>query len=69
MITEINYFKVHLSVDYDINGTYYPETRFEPAEYPDVIINGIYVGDSNIDIQNMLLETQIDDIISLITND
>jgi hypothetical protein len=69
MITEISYFKVYLSVDYDINGTYYSETRFEPAEYPDVIINGIYVGDSNIDIQNMLFETQIDDIISLINHD
>jgi len=66
MITSIYYYNVLLNVDYDMNGTYYPETRYNPAEYPDLIVNGIYVGDSNIDIQNILYESQIDDIIELI---
>jgi len=66
MITSIYYYNVLLNVDYDMNGTYYPETRYNPAEYPDLIVNGIYVGDSNIDIQNILYESQIEDIIELI---
>jgi hypothetical protein len=66
MITSIYYYNVLLNVDYDMNGTYYPETRYNPAEYPDLIVNGIYVGDSNIDIQNILYDSQIDDIIELI---
>jgi hypothetical protein len=66
MITSIHYYNVLLNVDYDMNGTYYPETRYNPAEYPDLIVNGIYVGDSNIDIQNILYESQIEDIIELI---
>jgi hypothetical protein len=66
MIVSISYYKVHLNVDYDMNGTYYPETRYNPAEYPDLIVNGIYVGDSNIDIQNILLESQIEEIVELI---
>jgi hypothetical protein len=66
MITSIYYYNVLLNVDYDMNGTYYPETRYNPAEHPDLIVNGIYVGDSNIDIQNILYESQIEDIIELI---
>jgi hypothetical protein len=66
MKTNINYEGVPLVVDFKFEGKFYPATRDTPAEYPEVLINSIYVEDSEIDVQGMLHWKQIEEIENLI---
>lgn len=52
---------VKLTVDYYLEGRYYPATQYEPEERPDVIITKITAYDSFIDLQP-LLETWEEEI-------
>lgn len=61
-IKTIDYYGVPLIVHYKVEGKYYPATYLQPAEYPEVYIEEIYVEDSDIDIFDMLLENQLDEI-------
>lgn len=62
----VTYFKVELTVGFELNGKHYPATRETPEEFPDVIINEITAKDSDIDLLPMLNEDQVDDLCNLI---
>lgn len=64
--TEVIYLGVKLDVQYKINGRYIPATLEDPAEYPEVDIQGVLVGD--IDIIDILTDNQIDDIYILLND-
>lgn len=66
MTTEIDYRGVSLSVEYGLDGKYYPATLYEPEEHPEVIIKTICASDSFVDLQEMLSWEQIDEILNLI---
>ena len=57
---------VELIVQYTVDGKYFPATRYEPAEYPDIIIHEIYVKDSDINIYDLLNEDHVNDIALLV---
>ncbi len=61
-IKTIDYYGVPLIVHFKVEGRYYPATYLQPAEYPEVYIEEIYVGEGDINIYDMLLESQIDEI-------
>ena len=63
---EIKYLGIPLIIHYKVDGKYYPATRYEPEEVPELDINEIYVFDSEIDIYNLFLEKQLDDIYGLV---
>jgi len=58
---EITLYGVKLSVEYNIEGKYYPATRDEPEEQPDVVITKITAYDSDVDLQD-LLEAHVETI-------
>lgn len=66
--TEIKYLGVPLIVHYKMDGKYYAATRYEPEELPSIIIEEIYITDSEENIYDMLLESQIDDIYELVNS-
>jgi len=49
---------VVLEVEFYIDGKYIPETRYEPAEYPEFIIETIKVQDSNQDCTELLIHLE-----------
>ena len=56
-----------IEVDYEEIGEYYPATRENPPEYPDVEIQSItYEG---VEITPILSEVDIDEINSLLVNE
>lgn len=66
METEIEYLGVKLDINYTVNGSYMPETRYDPTEYAEIIISDVLVG--GISIIDILLETQLDDIDEILNN-
>lgn len=65
---EITYLGVPLIVHYKVDGKYFGATYLEPGELPSIIIEKIYVADSEENIYNMLLESQIDEIYTLLND-
>jgi len=63
-IETINYYGVELVINFTIDGKYYPATREQPEEYPEIEIDKIFVEDT--DIMPILLETQIEDIYNIL---
>ncbi len=66
MEIEVTVDGVPLTVEYSFEGRYFPETREEPEEYPDVKIKRVCVGDSFINIKGLLSEDQEEVIVDLI---
>jgi hypothetical protein len=62
---EINLFGVRLSIEYVMEGKYYPETRETPAEYPEPSIKKITACDSFEDL-SPILENYIETIYDLL---
>ena len=54
-----------LEIGYKTYGRYYPETRENPAEYPDVEIEEVFFEDVN--IYEVLNEEQLDEITNILT--
>ena len=65
-IKTIDYYGVPLIVHYKVDGKYYPATYLQPAEYPEIYIEEIYVENTN--IYNLFLEPQLDEIYELVNN-
>lgn len=61
----IELYGVKLTLGYTLEGRYIPETRDEPAEYPEPTIHTITAYDSEIDLSD-LLEAHIDTIYELL---
>ena len=59
----INYKGTEIEVEYEVSGDYYPATRYQPAEYPEVEITAIYYKD--VDVLD-LLEFDLECIYELI---
>jgi hypothetical protein len=53
---------VKLTVQFTVDGKYYPATHYEPAEYPELIIHEICVYDSDVNLYDLFTEDQIDEI-------
>jgi hypothetical protein len=51
---EITYYGVKLNIEYKVEGGYYPATREQPEEHPDIVISKITAVDSDIDLQELL---------------
>ena len=66
MTQTVEYNKTKLVVEYELDGKYIPQTYYEPAEYPEVILKSITVEDSDIDLQELLGWKVVDEIINLI---
>jgi hypothetical protein len=66
MKTTIKYYNVPLTVEFIVEGKFYPETRETPAEYPEIIIQSICAEDSEIDLQDMLGCPTVEEITNLI---
>jgi len=66
-IETINYYGVELVINFTIDGKYYPATREQPEEYPEIEIDKIFVEDT--DIMPILLETQIEDIYNILIDE
>jgi hypothetical protein len=64
--TNINYHGVELTVEYVYDGKYYPATREQPEEYPEMEILKITVDDGKTDIKDMLHWKAMEEIESLI---
>jgi hypothetical protein len=56
-----------IEVGYEEIGEYYPATRENPPEYPDVEIH--YITYEGVDITPILSEVDIDEINSLLVNE
>jgi hypothetical protein len=63
-IETIKYLGVELVINFTVDGKYYPATREQPAEYPEITIEKVFAEDT--DIMSILLETQMDDIYNLL---
>ena len=66
MTQTVRYNETRLVVEYELDGKYIPQTYYEPAEYPEVILKSITVEDSDIDLQELLGWKVVDEIINLI---
>ena len=66
MTQTVEYNETKLVVEYELDGKYIPQTYYEPAEYPEVIIKSITIEDSDIDLQELLGWEVVDEIINLI---
>ena len=65
-IKTIDYYGVPLIVHFKVDGKYFSATYLQPEETPDIIIEEIYVADSEINIYDLFLESQLDDIYELV---
>jgi len=66
MQTTVKYYGIHLTIDYTLEGKYYPATYEQPEEFPDIIVNSIKAEDSEIDLREVLGWEKVDEIIDLI---
>lgn len=66
MEVEILYRSISLRVEYYYEGKHYPATRDTPAEYPELIVKGIFAEDSDINLIDMLDWKQVEEIENLI---
>lgn len=65
---EITYLGVRLSIEFKVDGKYYPATLETPEEHPEIEIIKITAYDSDVDLTE-LLEHHIEDIyLKLIEN-
>jgi hypothetical protein len=64
---EITYYGVKLNIEYKVEGGYYPATREQPEEHPDIVISKITAVDSDIDLQE-LLEAHTEGIYETLTD-
>jgi hypothetical protein len=64
--TNINYHGVELTVEYVYDVKYYPATREQPEEYPEMEILKITVDYGKTDIKDMLHWKAMEEIQSLI---
>jgi len=62
----IERFGVKLNVAFTVDGKFYPASRYEPAEYPEVVIHEITAEDSEINLYNLLTEDQIESIVEIV---
>lgn len=60
----ITYLTIDLTIDFELDGKYYPATRETPEEHPELIIKGVYA--DSVDIMPLLLDVQIEDITDLL---
>jgi hypothetical protein len=56
-----------IEVDVKQYGEYTPATRWQPEEYPDYELRAVYYKD--VDIINILSETDIDEIMEIFLNE
>ncbi len=62
---DIYLYGVPLTIYFKVDGKYYPATREQPEEYPEIDICAITASDSEVDLTNILgaYEDQIYEII------
>lgn len=56
MVTTVTVFELLFSVDFSYEGKYYPATREQPEEFPELIINGVFFNGEGVDIADKLTE-------------
>ena len=62
----VKYNGIDLTLAFTVSGKYYPATRYEQEEYPEVEICEIKLADNEVDIIDLFLESQLEEIYNLL---
>ncbi len=69
MITTVTVFELSFSVNYSYDGKYYPATREQPEEFPELVIGEVLFNGEGDDIADKLTEKYMNAIVEAVESE